>query len=756
MNSSSVLPEYPALKRHILPVPVGASDIYLLSEDRAWMWQNEAVHRIAPLLDGSRSLGDLIVQTSEHLAPTDLVHALCELETRGLLRDGFLPDLDSRDGALADALGIGAPLDGARTPVCVTEIGRGATASLVTQALESAGIPVNSLGQGLRIVATDHYYRPELGQFNREGLASGEPWLLCKLVGQTLWLGPLFHPGRTGCFVCLQERLRLNRQVEDYAVRRSGNAELYETSGAALPATVRLGAAWLVQEILLWQAGLSDRLEGRLLTVHLGLDGPKTAWHVLSRRPQCAACGDPAQACRTGPIELRRHSVNGSSDGGFRIEAPQATLERLKRHISPITGVVTWLVELSQEPGGLIQSYSAGHNFAMGPGTPYWLMQSMRARTGGKGITSTQASVSAVCEAVERYCGVFRGDEPCLQATYRSLAEKAVHPRQFLGFSERQYERREEINRSSREGPFHLIPRQFPEDVPIDWVPLWSLTANEARYLPAAYCYSGHPDVERHFYCAGDSNGTAAGNVLEEAILQAFLEIVERDGTAIWWYNRIARPAVDFASFCVPYLDQVLEHYRNLGRELWALDLTNDLGLPIMAAVSRRVGGETDDLLIGLGAHLDAQVALLRAVTEVNQFLPAVALDSQGKTNYAWPDDVAVRFWKEETLDTQPQLRPDRSVPARTPADFPNRAAPDLYDNLQVCLQTLQRANMEMLVLDQSRPDIELSVVRVVVPGMRHFWRRLGPGRLYDVPVQLGWLSRPTPEEKLNPVSVFF
>jgi ribosomal protein S12 methylthiotransferase accessory factor len=47
-------------------------------------------------------------------------------------------------------------------------------------------------------------------------------------------------------------------------------------------------------------------------------------------------------------------------------------------------------------------------------------------------------------------------------------------------------------------------------------------------------------------------------------------------------------------------------------------------------------------------------------------------------------------------------------------------------------------------------------VARVVVPGLRHFWRRLGPGRLYDVPVRLGWLAAPVAEAQLNPLSMFF
>ena len=61
---------------------------------------------------------------------------------------------------------------------------------------------------------------------------------------------------------------------------------------------------------------------------------------------------------------------------------------------------------------------------------------------------------------------------------------------------------------------------------------------------------------------------------------------------------------------------------------------------------------------------------------------------------------------------------------------------------------------MEFLVLDQTRPDIGMPVARVIVPGMRHFWARFAPGRLYDVPVGMGRRERPLAEADLNPVPV--
>ena len=45
-----------------------------------------------------------------------------------------------------------------------------------------------------------------------------------------------------------------------------------------------------------------------------------------------------------------------------------------------------------------------------------------------------------------------------------------------------------------------------------------------------------------------DSNGCAAGNTIEEAIVQGFLELVERDSYAIWWYNRLQRAELDLSA----------------------------------------------------------------------------------------------------------------------------------------------------------------------------------------------------------------
>src|SRR5262249_56147212 len=98
--------------------------------------------------------------------------------------------------------------------------------------------------------------------------------------------------------------------------------------------------------------------------------------------------------------------------------------------------------------------------------------------------------------------------------------------------------------------------------------------------LAGAYCSLGCPLPDDHRFCRGDSNGCAAGNEPEEAILQGLLELVERDAVALWWYNRVRLPGLAIARSGMSYVDSLLEAFATLGRDVWALDLTDDRGVP--------------------------------------------------------------------------------------------------------------------------------------------------------------------------------
>ncbi|HEU0288132.1 MAG TPA: YcaO-like family protein, partial [Nocardioidaceae bacterium] len=171
--------------------------------------------------------------------------------------------------------------------------------------------------------------------------------------------------------------------------------------------------------------------------------------------------------------------------------------------------------------------------------------------------------------------------------------------------------------------------------------------------------------------------------------------------------------------------------------------------------LSRQVGGAEDRIMFGFGAHLDPAVALRRSLTELNQLMPAV-LDERLAASFAAPDDQDAHRWlTTATVENQPYLVPDATAAARRPGDYGYRPSDDLAEDVRGIQRRLEERGMELLVLDQTRPDIGMPVVKVVVPGLRHFWARFAPGRLYDVPAALGRLPAPTPYEDLNPIALF-
>jgi oxazoline/thiazoline synthase len=170
-----------------------------------------------------------------------------------------------------------------------------------------------------------------------------------------------------------------------------------------------------------------------------------------------------------------------------------------------------------------------------------------------------------------------------------------------------------------------------------------------------------------------------------------------------------------------------------------------------MAAVSRKINNDAERLIIGFGAHLDPRIAITRALTEMGQV--GLELD---KVPDEKMDPQTAEWLLHARLVDEPYLSPDPSSPARQLKDFHSQCAGDVHGDVLFTVAQARRLGLEVLVLDLTRPDIGLDVVKIIVPGMRFFWRRFAPGRLYDVPIKMGWLNEPTRESDLNGTKMLF
>jgi ribosomal protein S12 methylthiotransferase accessory factor len=707
---------------------------------------------MAPWLDG-RTAEDVCDRLRGKASPAEVYYALAQLERKDYLCEAE-EALPAGQAALWSSQKI-VPGEAARRlaerPVVVRAFG--VETGPFLDLLRSVHVRVAAEGPA-DVVLTDSYLRGELETCNAEALREGRPWMLVKPSGRQVWVGPLFRPGKTGCWECLAQRLRANSPVVTYLQGRNGHAKAIAHDRACTPATLHVAWSLAANAIATWVVrGELPELEGKLQT----LDVPswRLQTHTLIRLPFCPACGrsDDAEARAFRPPVLESGKKTFTRDGGYRVVPPEETLARFGHHVSPITGAVSMLERAAPAGDDVLHVYVAGGNVARQHRDLARLRGDLRSMNSGKGTSDVQARASGLCEGLERHSAVFRGDEPRRRARMCELGGAAIPLGDCLLFSERQYRDRDARNAGASR--FNFIPVPFDPEANIEWSPVWSLSRREARYLPTAFCYYDYPQPDERTYCIACSNGNAAGNTLEEAVLQGFLELVERDGVALWWYNRIRRPGVDLDSFSEPYLGRLQAFLREHEREFWVLDLTTDLGIPVFVSVCRRTDGSPEQIVPGFGAHLDARVALLRAVTEMNQMLASPLLEPAGKELGDLAADPETAHWlTTATVANQPYLLPADSPPL-TAASYRQDWADDVMDDVRACQARVERAGMEMLILDQTRPEVGLPVAKVIVPGLRHFWARLAPGRLYDVPFRLGWLPRPLAEEELNPVPMF-
>jgi len=742
----------PIFKAHLRVERLPGDGLLLLSERGQAALRGRLYELVAPLIDGRRSADEIVAQLDGQLSAAEVYYALRQLEKKGYLtkRNGAVSKPEHAFWHLQNIDPAAAAQRLEQTTVSITALGE-LNCEPLASALGSLQVRVAS-GGPIGVVVTDDYLRIGLEEYNREALRNNRAWMLLKPFGFMIWLGPVFRPGQTACWECLAARLRGNREAEGLVQEKTGRVDPLPVPVADTPATRAIAWNLAATEIAKWIArGASPKLEGKLLT--LDTLSWKTQWHTVVRRPQCPACGNPNPP-REAAIVLQSRKKTFTRDGGHRTVSPEETLRRYQHHVSRLTGAVTMLKRFGCSHEGLVNVYEAGHNLARRPESVEEIRRGLRSQSAGKGVTDLQAKASGLCEALERYSGLFHGDEPRTKpCRLRDLGDAAIHPNVCMGYSDKQYRERAAWN--ARKPLPQSVPEPFDEEQAIEWTPVWSLTRNQARYLPTAFCYYHYPMTKR--YCRACSNGNAAGNTLEEAILQGFFELVERDAVALWWYNRFRRPAVDLSSFEEPYLGQLTQCLREQQhRDLWVLDLTTDLRIPAFAALSRRLDRQPEEILLGFGAHCDARIALLRAVTELNQMLVWVWLDKDGQplVHDSLDDPKTAEWLKTATLQNQPYLAPAESPP-RARSDFPGCPTDDLRDGVLACQALVEQHGMEMLILDQTRPDIGLPVVKVIVPGLRHFWPRFAPGRLYDTPVKLGWLSKPLPEDDLNPITMF-
>ena len=593
------------------------------------------------------------------------------------------------------------------------------------------------------IVIVDDYLDNRLMKFCEESRNLNRTWMLMKPKGKCLWIGPIFNNFDSADFDwnLIATRIKENSHSKVDLLGFNSDKLALKTL-PQISTNISIACNIVANELARWFLTKNSALTDSILTYDSTT--LTTKFHQISPHLRSLEQG----AAKPLPmIALKSSEKLFFDELGERACTPDTTYEKIKMFNSPITGFIGKSGYKLEDGfhvfyGQRSLKFPDKENSITSPRIPDIAV--------GKHRNRTYAEVGFISEALERYTCTDLGLHQKYFANYKELGDEAIHPELLLNFSNYQYLHRLELNASST--PFQWISQPFDESSPISWLLLNTIDSQTKRYIPASFCYTNYFINSETQVCPGDSNGCATGNTFEEAVYYSILEIIERDAMAIWWYNRLKRPSVELATFSSLLIEETINQIAKRGRILRVIDITTEIRIPTFVVASWESDGSR--IILGSGAHLDAQIAIQRAISEHNQILTRSKIPKSINLSTILPTERGLIEWiLNENVLSHPYIFEETSQKNRD--DYVKIASKDFYTDILTCTKELRKSRLDVFWLPLVPRDFPLKTVKVIIPKMRHFWKRLGKGRLYQVPVLLGDFTDPLEEEALNPIAYF-
>lgn len=255
-------------------------------------------------------------------------------------------------------------------------------------------------------------------------------------------------------------------------------------------------------------------------------------------------------------------------------------------------------------------------------------------------------------------------------------------------------------------------------DLPMLWIEGYDLLRQQPTWVPYETVSNNYVNPPHCTYTfVQSSNGLASGNHLLEAVGHGLCEVIERDAITLWCAHDELR-RVDLTTVEDPCCQQVLDLLDRAGVYAAVWDITSDTGIPTYhCTILERPDQPTGRGLgsyNGFGCHLAPAIALLRALTEAVQSRVAYIAGSRDdlfRDLYHWQqdEDRLQALWDEIAY-------PDALTSL---AVHPSLATESFEEDIAVLLAALHQIDIESaVVVDLTKPELGIPVVKVVVPGL--------------------------------------
>lgn len=332
----------------------------------------------------------------------------------------------------------------------------------------------------------------------------------------------------------------------------------------------------------------------------------------------------------------------------------------------------------------------------------------------GCGIDETSCRRSGLGEAVELAASCFWGNEPLVLASAAELGAEAVEIDLLNGFTPGQLARRDAWNDQWR--GYDWRPRPAARRTPRHWIEARDCATGRIGLLPAEFVLIGMREAgDEEAAAIADSNGCACGPTPDAARLSALLELIERDAVGRWWFGMRRRPNLPPEVF-EPW-PELFRHLTTRRRHTRLFDLTTDLAVPVVAAVSFEPDGSV--VALGSAARASLAAAALAAAAEMT------AVETSLPPWREIAADTVAGMWLREASAAVPPL--DETTPH---AGGIGAEAIPVEALLAHCIEAAERCGCRVFFVDLTRSCLGVPVFRAVSPELCHTKPRLGKLRL--------------------------
>jgi ribosomal protein S12 methylthiotransferase accessory factor len=283
-----------------------------------------------------------------------------------------------------------------------------------------------------------------------------------------------------------------------------------------------------------------------------------------------------------------------------------------------------------------------------------------------------------------------------------------------------------------------LSGRRMQPERALGWCRATRPTDGAEVWLPADICLR-RPPTQRDFAPPFPlSIGSAAGPSPDAAALHGLLELIERDAASLWWRGgQLARsiPPQHEAGIVADGLLRQLRHGVAVPRRTWLLDITTDIGVPCVTAVSCRADGS--GFAFGLAARPALEAAARSAILEMCQLELADAVIATKRSERG--DDALNaqdRNHLQRAAINADQCRLLQPV-AECAAHLPFRAT-EAGAIFGLIVQRLEKLGIETFCLDLTRERFAVPVIRVIAPGLQLEPSEIVTARLRDAIARTG------------------